>query len=325
MPTSPTDPIFVQLAAVSQHHVPSDYGNVTAEVRALATGTGLVDRSDLAKLIVSGADRMSWLQGQVTNDMRLLQPGGQIDLLVCTPTGQVVADCRLWDLGDSYLLLAPGCQREVLIRRLSSMIILEDVAVEDVSDRYFLLSTLGPSSVRAIANDRWAPSNALAAGGFDYLLSEQDLMEFGEAVRINAVPVGGTAFDITRIEDGIPKYGHEIDAKTLPQEMGKRFEERYISYTKGCYTGQETIMRIHSRGHTNRSLVGLLFDTPVRDGDAVTADAEPVGSVTSACHSVALGRPIALAVIKNEFAGPNTILRAAGTDATVRDLPFVTR
>jgi len=296
---------------------PADFGDVRAEYDALVTGAGVLDRSHLTKLVVSGSERFQWLQGQITNDLRRLEPGGYLDFFVCTPTGQVVADCRVWDMDDRYLILAPGVQRVALVTRLNRMLISEDIEIEDVSQEYALLSLIGPDAHTIEVELPTRPSSALRIAGRDVLVPAENSLDFVNSLVGDARPVGETAYAIARIEDAIPLFGKDIDERTLPQELGPLAERRFISYSKGCYTGQETIMRIHSRGHTNKTWVGIRANRELSPGESV----DDAGPVRSACHSMALGGPIALATLKNEFTAPGTRLSVG----EVVELPFVTR
>ena len=318
MYSSPIYTLFLQQGARHAGIRPAAYGDVRDEYGALVHGAGVVDRSNLAKLFISGADRADWLQGQVTNDVRLLRKGGTLDALVCEATGHVMADCRIWDLGERYLLLAPGVQRHKLLERLETVIVLEDVAVEDASDRSALLSVVGPE-VREewLEGLTYAPTSALRLAGFDVLVAEDDATELAGRLAECAVPVGTAAYEVARIEDAIPVYAVDMDGRTLPQEMGPLFADRNLSFSKGCYTGQETIARIRSRGHTNRTWVGVRCSRKVAVGTAMAG----VGTVTSACHSLALDAPIALAMVRNRFAASGTELDIG----RVVDLPFVLR
>jgi folate-binding protein YgfZ len=320
----PINALFLQQGARQAGIRPAAFSDVPTEYDALVHHAGVIDRSDMTKLVISGDDRAEWLQGQVTNDVRTLRPGGVLDALVCFPAGQILADCRIWDLGDRYVLLAPGSRRRALRERLESMVILEDVTIGDLTDSHALLSVVGPgASGDWLDGFRFAPTNALRLPGLDVLLTEDETATFAVRLAELAMPVGTTAYEIARIEDAIPVYGADITERTLPQEMGPLFAERHLSFAKGCYVGQETIMRIRSRGHTNRTWVGILGHDEVGAGIPVRAEpASPtIGTITSACRSLALDQPIALAMVRNAFGEPRTELDVG----RVVDLPFVAR
>jgi folate-binding protein YgfZ len=304
----------------------ADFGDPFGEYEAMENGAGLVDRSHLTKLRISGSDATDWLQGQVSNEMRNLQPGGSLFCLVCTPTGQIVADCSLWRLEDGFVMLASGSQRSALLERLERMLISEDVRIEDVTERFALLSLIGPEVNETWAEGRpYAPTNAVRGNGLDVLVPNEGEEDYLASLVERASPVGNTAHHVRRVEDGIPLYGAEMDARTLPQEMGTDFERDYISYTKGCYTGQEVIARIHSRGHTNRQLCGVRWEADVPPGARASMGGTEVGTITSSCRSFALGVPISLAVLRREAAEPGTKVQAEGVEGQVCNLPFVRR
>ena len=149
------------------------------------------------------------------------------------------------------------------------------------------------------------------------MVTEDEAVDLASRLAPHAIPVGTTAYEVARIEDAIPVYGVDMDERTLPQEMGAPFVERFVSFNKGCYTGQETIMRIRSRGHTNREWVGV----ECTDEVAVGTKLPGVGVVTSACHSFALDRHIALAMVRPAYAQAGAELPIG----RVVDLPFVVR
>ena len=304
----------------------ADFGDPFREYEAMEHGAGLADRSHLTKLRISGSDSAEWLQGQISNDVRVLQPGGRLLCLVCTPTGQIVADCSVWRSQDGFFLFAPGSRRAPLLERLERMLISEDVRIEDISERFALLSLVGPEVGEAWSEGHpCAPTSAVRGNGLDVLVPNEGEEDYLASLVERATPVGSSAYHVRRIEDGIPSYGAEIDARTLPQEMGPDFERDYISYSKGCYTGQEVIARIHSRGHTNRILCGIRWKADVLPGARVLVGDSEVGTVTSACRSFAIGVCISLAVLRREAAQPGTTVRAEGVEGEVCELPFVRR
>lgn len=304
----------------------TDFGDPVREYEAMDKAAGLVDRSYLTKLRIAGSDAAEWLQGQVSNDVTKLQPEGRLSCLVCTPTGQIVADCSVWRVQDHFVMLAPGSQRTALIERLQRMLVSEDVRIEDVTERYALLSLIGPHVSKEWSEGHpFGPTNAVRGNGLDVLVANEGEQDFLASLVERAAPVGTIAYHVRRIEDGVPLYGVEMDARTLPQEMGADFERDHISYTKGCYTGQEVVARIHSRGHTNRQLCGVRWEADVPVGARVFAGNAEVGIVTSTCRSFALGVPISLAVSRREAAEPGTKVRAEGVEGEVCELPFVRR
>ena len=236
-----------------------------------------------SRLRVTGADRVDFLHGQCTNDIKKLQAGQSCYAAFLNAKGKMRGEGQVICLADSFLLevnlgLAPS---------LEKFIITEDVVIEDVS------ATMGEwLIVGGKADDR---SNDAAS--FQHPLG---------CVVIGGAPMTATmdaqALEVLRIEAALPKWGVDMDENTIPNEAG--LEVRAISYDKGCYIGQETIARIKTYGHVNRHLVQLGFSgeaIPVR-GDKLFVEGREVGQVTSAVHSMRLGKPLALGYVRREFA-----------------------
>lgn len=196
-------------------------------------------------------------------------------------------------------------QPRPILDRAERLVILEDVVVEHV--RTGIWAVQGPESVGKYARDR------TGRGGFDLV--------FGETAP-SGVEVGGTELlDLVSLESGLPKQNVDFDDKTLPPELGTAFESRTVSYTKGCYTGQEVLMRIHSRGHTNKTWIGLRLSGPAKAGSSVEIDGKPVASLTRAAHSPRHGW-IAAATLPNRYVDEGTEALVEGWTAVVQAMPF---
>lgn len=273
-----------------------------------------------------GEDRKAWLQGQSSNDIRQLRPGGSTHFCICSPTGQMLALCTAFSLDDRYLILTPKACASAVAERVSSMVILEDVVCHEVTEHFEWLSVQGPEASRELGATHSLPTleagevegslllrfDRTGLGGWD-LLSRKG----PAAAKQNFTRVLPEAVEIARLEAGIPIYGKDISERTLPPEVGTHFESQYVSYSKGCYTGQEVLMRIHSRGHTNKTWVGLLLDEAVKSGSEVASESrEDVGTVTSVADSPHYG-PIAAATIRNEDAAEGTTLTVNGPQGPV--------
>jgi len=305
---------------------------------------GLINTDGIVGVILAGDDRKGWLQGQVTNDVRRLEPGNSSAFCLCSATGQVQAVVSAWALPDHIVLTTtPDCV-SVVLNRVEQMVILEDVTSELAADRWRLFSVQGPTATRrlseivelpnldahesAIDGEKvWclrADRNGL--GGWDIWVPahRQDIH-----ARIQGLfaSIDDEAADIARLEAGIPRYGADVDMRTLPPEMGQAFESRHVNYKKGCYMGQEVLMRIHSRGHTNRVWVGLVAEGELEEGALVShprrADA---GKVTTAVVSPDFG-PIAGAMLRSEIAEPGDTVRVTTSkgivEATIRRMPLL--
>lgn len=324
------------------------------EYNAARQNAVVADRLDRARLVVSGADRASFLQGLLTNDVVALKTGEGCYAAYLTPQGRMMADVFVYELGDAMLLTVPLAQRELVLTKLDQVIFSEDVQLGDVTDTFATLALVGPEAPRTLSrvlahliDDRngWVPhanrrtefegrpvilTRVVDTGepGFDVHVERGGVSALRVAlVQAGAVVGDAETLDVLRIEDGIPKFGQDMDDDTIPLEAG--IEARAISFSKGCYVGQEVIIRVLHRGHGRvaRKLVGLLCDGPgaPAPGTTVHAADREIGNVRSSAMSPALGRPIALAYLHRDFLTAGTRVSVAGQNATVAELPFVRR
>ncbi len=299
--------------------VRAEYKKVTEDRGVLpADGKGLVE--------LSGDDALEWLQGQATNDLRNLSEEKPISFCLCEPTGQLLAVCDLWKYKERLLIATDNAA--AFIERAASMVILEDVEARDLSDEYELLSVHGPTadgyldffknSVKSLDVD---PEECIVLHHDKFDLSAHDIWvprKWGSSF----ATVSLEAFEILRVESGVPKRGVDYTSKTLPPELGPAFESKHVSYNKGCYTGQEVLMRIHSRGHTNKTWVGLLVESPVKVGDRVLLKGKEVGAITSAVVSPKLGA-IAAATLRNEATANGMEVLVGDVKGTVKAMPLI--
>ena len=314
--------------------VPADFGAPDAEYAALRDGAGLLDLSLRGKLRLTGADRSTFLHNMLSNDVLALRPGHGCNAAKLSLQGKMEGALHVLCLEDAlWCDVDPGAAAHVL-EGLRKHLIMEDAKIEDVSDEWALVALQGPQSTHVLAAAGAvapAPGAALdhqparigdatvrvvrndhcGAGGFDLWIEAADAAAVWYAlVAAGARPVGLAALDVRRIEAGIPWFGSEITGEQFPQEAG--LEAGWISYTKGCYLGQETISRLHHLGHVNRALCGLHLGTgagavPARGAELYAGDRR-VGSVTSATFSAHLKHAVALAYVHREYAAPGTAL-----------------
>ncbi len=315
---------------------------------------GLIDRSDTGKLAIVGKDRYSWLQGMVSNDVRLLEQGDPgLQACILNATGHVLTDLMLVNvvgnesladaLGlnspDFVLLDLPRNNRETIATLLDRYLILEEAEIVDVTDLLACLSLQGPSASNFLS--QLAPAthafridaDHTGSGGADLYIPILDREKWMAIMRSEEIAeIDSETQELLRIEAAIPKYGVDMDESVIALEAN--LGPTHISLNKGCYLGQEIIARIDSRGHTNRALTGLVFspnDVPV-PGEKVYApppaeetEEREMGRITStAAASPAMeGRPIALAYVRHEHRSPGTRLRIGeGRIATLVELPF---
>lgn len=298
-----------------------------AKVYEAARNRGAVfDFSSRARWRLSGPDRVRFLNGQVTNDVRRVPPDGLLPACVTTAKGKLSGVILISAWPGALCLDAEPGQREALTARLERYIIADDVLLEDITGQecLFHVRAAGPPAVPEGATLRHA--TRLGAPGFDIAAPA------GEHARILAgllgqglVEAGEEVAEAMRIEAGVPRWGAELDEDTLPPEAG--LDRVAIDYHKGCYIGQEVISRIKSLGHVNRSLTGFASAAPLAAGMEIRSAEAPgkaVGRITSAAWSFGLARWAALGYLKRGI--PTAALYActpegATAEIEIRDLP----
>lgn len=340
-----------RLAEVDGWLVAADFGDVGAEYEALRHRAAVIDLSLRGKLRVTGADRASFLHNMLTNDIRALAPGQGCNAAKLDLHGKMEGGLHVLCLDEALLCdIDPGPAPRVAAA-LEKHLVLEDAKLEDETDRWALLAVQGPmaaavlaavgATAGALVRELQHAASRIAGrdvhlvrmdhsgeGGFDVWVRADDAAGVWDALvhAPGASAAGLTSLDVRRIEAGIPWYGSEITPDVFPMEAG--LEEGWISYTKGCYLGQETISRLHHLGHVNRRLRGLHLDGDVlpERGSDVLASGKRVGTVTSAARSFRLGRPVALALVHRDAAAVGTLVELVATAgrlaARVTELPF---
>ena len=330
------------------------------QYEALRDGAGLLDRRSRGRLQLTGADRKNYLQGLLTNDIAVLTAGQGCYAALLTAQGRMLSDMRVSELGDRILIDLPGATAESVRQRLSDFIFSEDVEVRDAGADLGQVAAYGPKAAAILAvvmslssserleqmpidaNEQLrlgdvpvtvVRSDDYGVAGFEVFVSAPEVARLSDALRAaGARDVTLEAVEVTRIEAGRPEFGPDMDEHTIPLEAG--IEARAISYTKGCYVGQEVIIRVLHRGHGRvaRRLVGLLGTDaagPLARGMRIEAENKPIGSITSATRSPRLRRPIALGYVHRDSAEPGTVLQVTGEPAgssqrsvTVVSTPF---
>lgn len=311
-----------------------------------------LDRSDRGRIVVSGADRAAYLQGLFTNDIAALRPGLGCYTAYLTAQGRMIADAWVYELGDVIMLSVAGGVKDSLLAKLDQFIFSEDVQLGDVTGTFAQIGVVGPASAPIVAELTGIADATLrglpehgnrrsdAAGssmivtrttdvgeaGFDVYVERDRLATVNATLDRLAVPrLDEDTSEAIRIESGVPRFHRDMDEDTIPLEAG--IESRAISFTKGCYVGQEVIIRVLHRGHGRvaRRLVGLTLagDQIPAPRATVTSGDREVGHVTSGAWSPSLNRPVALAYVHRDFVAPGTSLQVAGNPAEVSDLPIV--
>jgi folate-binding protein YgfZ len=341
---------------VGHSELVGDYGNSAAEYRALTERAGVLDLSARSRLSLTGADRVRFLHGQVTNNVKDLNPGEGCYAALVTAKGKMVSDLNIYCLPDELRLdFEPGLAATVR-ERLEKYIIADDVEVRDVSQDYALLSVQGPQAGTVVRHvlGLELPASALAwrratdaahgdidcmnhprasALGFDLFVPWPAAVATLQGLIKAAREAGGgaagwTALEVARIEAGVPRFHADMDEQTLAPEAG--IESRAISYTKGCYIGQEVIARVRTYGQVARALRGLRLPddlaTLPKHGDKLSHDGKEAGFVTSAVASPKFRANLALGYVRRECNQVGTELKlgleTGETNAVVVPLPF---
>jgi folate-binding protein YgfZ len=315
--------------------VAAAYDEPAREYAALRDDAAVVDLAFRTRLRVTGGDRVDFLQGMLSNDVRRLAVGDGCHALLLSEQGKVVADCVVLALADAFVLDARALALARATGALGRYIVADDVELV-TEDATHAVGIVGPHAAAALARlGITAPAavpyaHALhetdvgpvrvirvpqpGAGGFVCLVPRDRVQAWWRACRDVAgiAPAGFEAFESVRIESGVPADGVDIGPETIALEAPL---EDAISFVKGCYLGQEVIERVSARGHVNRKLVGLLIEaaTTPRAGDAIAAGDKEIGRVTSAAWSWRLARPIALGYVRREHVAPGTRLEVRAT------------
>lgn len=305
------------------------------QYRQLREECGLLDRSDRGMLLVTGPDAAEYLQGQLTNDVEALEVGDGQYAALLDRKGHMQGDMRvLRPAAEEIWVDTEAVAIAAVSKHLQMYSIGREVKVEDVSGERAILSLIGPRSVE-IAGTAALPENAcevtavagiecLAAGtaaGIDLVVAGAEAERLrGVLLAAGAAAVSPEAAEIIRVEAGTPRFGAEMGTATMPAEAG--IVERAVSFTKGCYIGQETVARLHYKGKPNRHLRGLRLSAPAAPGAALALGEKEVGQLGGAVVSPAFG-PIGLAILRREAEpGAELAVGEDGVTARVVDLPF---
>ena len=325
--------------------------DIARQYRAAREAVALFDRSSLGKVTVSGRDRQSFLQGMLTNDVKGLAPGQGGPAAFLDAHGKVLALLAVYVAPDRVLLELPPSLTEKTLQTLDHYLISEKAAFEAMDETFAILSLQGPGAralLEALAGATLdlspyghaevtlggAPARVInraegPAPGYHCWVPAETAAAVTEAFEsAGAVAAAPATLEVLRVAAGQPWYPQDVDDSVILPETRL---ESLVSYTKGCYIGQETVARVKHRGHVNRALGGLVVEGPrVPDAGArVTVEGKDVGRVTSAVRSIALGCPLALAYVRREHFEPGSrvsVVDGAGEQpARVAALPFVTQ
>jgi tRNA-modifying protein YgfZ len=303
------------------------------QYRALREEAGAA-RRERGILVASGQDAAEYLQGQLTNDIEALEPGQCTYSALLDRKGKMQADMRVLRTAEDVRI---GVEPEALaasLRHLTMYAIGRDVSVEDHTGKLALISVVGPASSELTGlpplNSENDHTHAQLDGiettvirtdtGLDLVVDASDADgALGALEKRGVALVSEDALEIVRVENGRPRFGREMTQETIPQEAG--INERAVSFTKGCYIGQETVARLHYKGKPNRHLRGLRLSSPAEAGAVVTLGERELGKVGTAVLSPAHGA-IALAILRREASPGDEVTVGGETSAEVVDLPF---
>jgi folate-binding protein YgfZ len=329
-----------------------DFGDARAEFQALLAGCGLYDLSWRAKLAVTGVDRIRWLNGMATNNVRDLAPGHGVYAFLLNAQGHIQADLYVFHRGDSLLVDTERGQREKILQLFDHYIIADDVEIADISDKLSAFGVTGPESRHVLeragiafpdlaylqfAEVTW--QHATQQRTVTLLRSGEEAREswqiwiapehrdelWGALIEAGVRLTGTTALNLFRISRGIPQFGVDIRERDLPQETG---QARALNFTKGCYLGQEIVERIRARGAVHRQFTAFAVEgTLPEPGAKILAgenqEEKEVGEITSSAILPLPGgdRPVALGYLRREAVGRD--LRAGTAKLKPASLPII--
>jgi folate-binding protein YgfZ len=313
-------------------------------------GAGLIDLSARGRLLVSGSEAVPFLNGLITNDMKTLAENRWMPAVFPNVQGRLLASVRIAHLPDGFLIDTEPATSEVVFKTLERFTFAGDFRVTDLKHTTALLSVQGPTAapvVQSVLGDvgpiekngaatlQWhdEPLTIIRAthtgeDGFDLFVGAHAAPTFRDALtEAGAHPFSTDALEILRIEAGLPRYGIDMDDTNVVSETNL---DDAVSYTKGCYIGQEIIARIKYRGHVAKKLTGLIFDqeTPIEYGGTIqSVEGKDIGRVTSATFSPRVGMTIALGYLRYDYLAAGTEVKLVSNEAEhvahVVDLPFV--
>jgi folate-binding protein YgfZ len=314
--------------------VAADFGDVRAEFYALLSGCGVYDLGWRAKIALTGADRVRWLNGMISNNVRDLATGQGVYAFLLNAQGRIQADLYAFQRGHSLLVDTERSQREKVLQLLDHYIIADDVEVKDVSDQLTALGLTGPGSRNVLeragilvpelgylqfADTMWNNVSVTVLHSGEeakdswqvWIASEQVRALWDALAKAGARPSGTSALNLFRISRGIPQFGQDIRERDLPQETGQM---RALNFNKGCYLGQEIVERIRSRGAVHRQFGAFAVVGPLPPpGTKIYADGKEMGEVTSsATLPLKTGdRAVALGYLRREALGKELHAEAA--------------
>lgn len=329
--------------------VPDYWNDPRTEEEFARKSVALVDENYRAYLSFTGPDRVRYLNAILTNNIKdLSTEEGNVSLLL-NPQGHILAEIETYALADSLFCVSYAMIRERLIEWLDKYIIMDDVTLTDESQRYGTLALEGPKAAAVVRElteidlsklfelgrreitvasiPCWITKRSLGGvAGCEFLAERQTLANLWQilseiARKHGGGPMGFAAMSAQRLAQGVPWFGYDFGEKQIPHEAG--LEGSHISYTKGCYTGQEIVERVRSRGQVNRRRVDLIFDgaSAPNAGETLTVDGKEVGSVTRAAVPSFLSHAIGMGYVRKDHNALGSRLQWSGGTAVVSKFP----
>jgi folate-binding protein YgfZ len=346
-------PAAVRTAEVREYrgaNVAARFGDPQNEYGALLNGCGIYDLGFRAQLSITGGDRVRWMNGMVTNNIRDLAVGHGAYAFLLNPQGRILGDMHVYNRGESLLVETDRSQVEKVVATFDHFIIMDDVEVSDISESQSVLGLAGPRSrelltLAGIAVPAMQPLQMLTAKcncdcacvqctvvrgedaereSYEVWLDPKDVYKTWQAlIAAGATPVGSEALEMQRVAAGIPLYGVDIRERDLPQETEQM---RALNFNKGCYVGQEIVERIRSRGNVHRKFTGFLAPgvADISPGAAILSAEKEVGEITSVAVLRDSGneRTVALGYIRREVGMPGREVTIGTAKATIAQLPL---
>jgi folate-binding protein YgfZ len=328
----------------------SVFSGAQNEFSALTNGCGVYDLGFRARISLKGGDRLRWMNGMVTNNIRDLAAGRGVYAFLLNPQGRILGDMVVYNDGETLTVETDRSQLERILATFDHYIIMDDVEVTNISDSWTALGVMGPNSravlsSAGIAFPELQPLQTHAAQckcdcdclecmvvrgedtpqeSYEIWLAPKDVLKTWQAlITAAAKPVGTDALEMQRILAGVPLYGIDIRERDLPQETE---QVRALNFNKGCYVGQEIVERIRSRGNVHRKFTGFLIEgaANVAPGDKVISGEKEVGEITSVAvlQTPSGERTAALGYIRREVGVPAREITIREMKGTVAQLPF---
>ena len=324
------------------------FSDPQAEFAALRSGCGVYDLGFRAKISLSGGDRVRWLNGMVTNNIRDLAVGRGVYAFLLNPQGHILGDLYAYNRGETVMVDTDCGQAEKTLATFDHYIIMDDVEIANLSEKMTALGISGPKArdvMQKAAIDlpdlqplqvheiqcecECGCLNCTIVRTDDaiesyeiWLTAEHVRPLWNQLVKAGASPTGSEALELQRIVSGIPRYGVDIRERDLPQETE---QARALNFNKGCYVGQEIVERIRSRGAVHRKFTGFLIEgaAQIAAGSKIVSGEKEVGEITSAASLPGANKTVALGYIRREVGVPGREVTIGSIKAVVAQLPVL--